>query len=544
MRRWILHLLSILALLSLPSIPAMPLHGTKDTPSEGGSLVTDSTETEILVSKDDGFVWKEVAFKMMPLNNNSVGWETESVENKELVPHIWSKQLGLNYFVPICDPSVLAAHLMCRSGGFETFIDMKEVNGSSLANQHFVRMVCRTLASQIEDCRIIPADSCSRLAEITCGTCGGERSLNFNEELYITSPGYPHRILPLSHCEWRFVSPSSENPIIFAFEDFDLPHDCKVAGVRMGSLLRTGQLLMIGKPHCGEEKPEEYESSSTVAVLRYSSWQGNRAPGSVHFRGFKAKIVGKIIKDEMHLGLALGFTAAAVCILIIIACVYHKRIRKQKKENELRAKLYTHQSFKDDGDDLPDHIYSQLPDPEVKIARTGTRKPLQTIYVKTSDKKPELPPRRSPGWQPQKSERDSAVPSSKKEVSFFIPADFTNRVGTPYEPSSGENSYVLPTPNRLLLVKPCPRMAKLKALLGKKISEPVSDGFLGRNISIRRRNRVGSAPVVSNAVVTPKSKIKEESEYISVMNSGSNSSVPVINLLDCDEDGCKFVREL
>lgn len=47
MRRWVLHLLSILALLSLPSIPAMPLHGIEDTPSEGGSLVTNSTETEV-----------------------------------------------------------------------------------------------------------------------------------------------------------------------------------------------------------------------------------------------------------------------------------------------------------------------------------------------------------------------------------------------------------------------------------------------------------------------------------------------------------------
>ena len=230
---------------------------------------------------------------MMPLSNNSVNWETESVENKELVPHIWSKQLGVDHFVPICDPNPLAAHLICRTAGYETFVDLKEVSGASLTGQHFVGMICKALASQIEDCKIIPTDSCSRLAEITCGSCGGEHSLDFKEEIYITSPGYPHRILPLSHCEWRLISPSSENPIIVTFEDFDLPSDCKVAGVRIGSLLRTNQLLMVSKPHCGDEKPEEYQSYSTVAVLRYSSWQGNRAPGSVDYRGFKAKVMVK-----------------------------------------------------------------------------------------------------------------------------------------------------------------------------------------------------------------------------------------------------------
>ena len=116
----------------------------------------------------------------------------------------------------------------------------------------------------------------------------------------------------------------------------------------------------------------------------------------------------------MHLGLALGFTAAAVFIFIIIACVYHKRIVKSKRENELQAKLYTHHSFKNDGEDLPDHIYSQLPDPEVNITRLATRKPLETIFVRSGNK-PELPPRRSPGVPV--TGRESAVPSSRKEVS-------------------------------------------------------------------------------------------------------------------------------
>ena len=154
-------------------------------------------------------------------------------------------------------------------------------------------------------------------------------------------------------------------------------------------------------------------------------------------------------------------------------------------------------------------------------------------------------------------------------LQFYIPSDIDNTVFTaPNEPSNGETSYVLPTPSRLLPVNPCPRMAKLKALLGKKVSEPVSDGFLGRNISVRRRDRAGSAPVISNEVSHPQFQLAGESDYVSVLNSdsdyklnkggkanpklrrgssatsGSNSSVPVINLENCDEDGCKFVKKL
>jgi hypothetical protein len=118
------------------------------------------------------------------------------------------------------------------------------------------------------------------------------------------------------------------------------------------------------------------------------------------------------MKDEMHLSVALGFTAAILLVLIILACAYHKRIVKMKRLNEHQSKRYTEEYVCREGQDSPDHIYTKLAEPVVTVERPESRRPLQTIFERESLRKaPILPPPRS------SSERQVLPAHVKKEVS-------------------------------------------------------------------------------------------------------------------------------
>lgn len=228
----------------------------------------------------------------MHLNSSRSAEVSEGGNNRStlgLVPHIWSAEIGTD-FLPTCDPTPIVAHLICREMGFDTYTALYEVDTSSYSGQKYVALTCPAAVKNINDCTISSASTCPRLAELSCGKCGGDVQLEDEKPIVVTSPGYPYRLLPVVGCRWNFISPSKESPVQIEFDDFDLPHNCKVGGVRVGSLLRSGYLLTRGNRVCGDEKPEEFESHSTVAVLSYYSWLGSRAPKNMFHRGFRAVV--------------------------------------------------------------------------------------------------------------------------------------------------------------------------------------------------------------------------------------------------------------
>lgn len=105
-----------------------------------------------------------------------------------------------------------------------------------------------------------------------------------------------------------------------------------------------------------------------------------------------------VLKDDLHLGVALGFAAVMLLVFFVIGAIYHKRITKVKRRHEYESRMYTVTAMAHDGRSSPDHVYQSVP----KFGQTQTfvrpvdRKPLQTVYVDGNLNKPDLPPRSSP----------------------------------------------------------------------------------------------------------------------------------------------------
>ncbi|OQV18077.1 hypothetical protein BV898_07848 [Hypsibius exemplaris] len=518
---------------------------------------------EVPIGKGDGIQWKPVQFKMLKLNAT----ERNYIDATELVPHVWSESLKVNHFLPICDPSPLAAHLMCRTAKHDTFTRMVEVDGTSSTADHYMAMQCKPSAVTIEGCSIHPVASCSRVAEITCGGCGGSVDLKQDDVVTISSPGYPDALFPMVDCEWHFRSPSAASPVTIDFEEFDLPTDCAASTVTVGSLLENEMLLMVKEKHCGSDPPVGFESDSTEAVLRYSSWHGAGLSSDGGHRGFKATVRVKAMKDKMHLGLALGFTAAIMLFFIILAAAYHKRIIKIKQMNEERSKLHTREAVTQAGDDSPDLVYTRLPEPVVQVVRPqSARAPLKTIFHRADL---ENSSRRA-----HQSKRSS--PHVLHKVSFKSP-----KLSPSVSPITG-------TPLRNLpMGKNRPFQWLTDKLAPQKLKEPVSyDGYLGRNVSIRCRssslpfllepddkdtskpsyhaipnldheelhNETGSYRTAVNKSHLTTPRVGPFSSRNSRASGGhpeafytpspesTNSPIPVINLEDCNEDGCRLVK--
>ncbi|XP_055335145.1 uncharacterized protein LOC129586136 isoform X2 [Paramacrobiotus metropolitanus] len=501
-------------------------------------------------------VSKVVAFKFMPLNLSAEAAplmsssDQPSAARSLLVPHVMSTDVTKNNFLPICDPNALVSHLICREAGFETFRELKEVDVSLSVVSDYVTLTCKSTATSINECILSSIQSCSRLSHIICGSCGGTVHLQEDKPLVVMSPGFPSRILPVVACQWTFLSPTPEYPVTVQFDDFELLEDCKTSGVMVGSLLRSGQLLISGKRFCGSEKPEDFESDSPVAVLNYYSWYGYKAPQNVFMRGFRAVVRTKVVRDDVHLGVALGFTAAALVVLAIIGAIYHKRITKFKRRNEYAAKAWTRNTLA--GATSPDHVYQSMPvghgNPHAPL--NYNRQPLRTIYIAGGPAGPELPPR-SPSLQAAHDIKYQTAGSGNEEV---------------------ESEYV--TPNRSLLdaaKKPVESTLQfLKSVLKTRAVQPVSDGFLARNTTIRRRDRASSFPLLGDATSDMGNEYSDDSTYVSVMSTDTkkhlgsapktpstldkftgdkstlrkSGSVPEINLEDCNDKGCTFVKKL
>jgi hypothetical protein len=144
-------------------------------------------------------------------------------------------------------------------------------------------------------------------------------------------------------------------------------------------------------------------------------------------------------------------------------------------------------------------------------------------------------------------------------------------------PTATAGDYVVP--NRSLSKKSDTEKITLplvRTMLKKNLTDPVSEGYITRPISIRRRDRASSFPFLFGNGSNSASLKKKEAEphYVSVQDSDSfktagsksvglsvnrvgghhgtfytpspesSSSIPVINLEDCNEDGCKFVKTI